>query len=280
MGTATSTFGVSGRVSHDSSAYYDRFDKVVESDDTTINPASEVDVIYNTSCEKMSELPDNSVALSVTSPPYNVGKDYDGDQTFDEYLDFLHTVFTETYRVLIPGGRFAINVANLGRKPYIPLTSYLDAICLDIGYFPRAHIVWIKGEGANGSCAWGSFKSASNPVIRDVNEFILVYSKGRFGRPDKGESTVTRENFMRDTLSVWKFPPESAKRIGHPAPFPPELPNRLINLYTYRNDLVLDQFMGSGTTAVAAVNNGRHYVGYETDPLYVELATERLWNIP
>lgn len=280
MGTKTSTFGVGGRESHDSSAFYQRFDKVNLSTDTTINPPKETGVIYTASSENMSEVADNSVALMITSPPYHVGKDYDTTDSFDQYLDLLHAVFKETYRTLIPGGRAAINVANLGRKPYIPLTSYVDAICMDIGFFPQAHIVWVKAEGANGSCAWGTFQSAKNPVLRDVNEFILVYTKGRFGRFDKGESTISKEDFMRDTLSVWKFPPESAKRIGHPAPFPYELPARLINLYSYRNDLILDPFMGSGTTAVAADILDRRYIGYETDPLYVELATERIWNLP
>lgn len=280
MGTSTSTFGTSGRESHDSSAFYKRFDKVVETTDTTINTPDEVNVIYQTTSEKMAELPDNSIALSVTSPPYHVGKDYDTNSSFDDYLDMLHRVLTDTHRVLIPGGRAAINVANLGRKPYIPLTSFLDAICLDIGFFPRAHIVWAKGDGANGSCAWGTFQSAKNPVLRDVNEFILVYSKGRFGRFDKGESTISRDHFMRDTLSVWKFSPESAKRIGHPAPFPIELPRRLIDLYSYKNDLILDQFIGSGTTAVAALQLNRNYIGYETDPGYVALAQSRISNLP
>lgn len=278
--TSTSKFGVGKRESHDSSSFYQRFDQVIETTDTTINVPDQIDGIYMSSSEKMPELPDNSVALMVTSPPYHVGKEYDTDQSFDEYLDMLYAVFAETYRVLIPGGRAAINVANLGRKPYIGLTSYIDAMCLDIGYFPRAQIIWQKGEGANGSCAWGSFQSASNPVIRDINEFILVYSKGRFGRFDKGESTISKEDFMRDTLSVWKFPPESAKRIGHPAPYPIELPRRLINLYSYRGDLILDPFMGAGTTAAAAFLRDRRYIGYEIDPLYVELAEERLWNIP
>ena len=278
--TRTATFGVGKREGHDSSPFYQRFDSIVESTDITVNIPEEEDVIYNSSSEKMAELPDNSVALMVTSPSYHAGKDCDIDQSFDEYLDVLYKVFAETYRVLIPGGRAAINVANLGRKPYISLTSFVDAICLDIGYFPRGQIIWQKGAGANGSCAWGTFGSAKNPVLRDLTEYINVYSKGRYSRFDYGESTISKADFMRDTLNVWHIPPESAKRIGHPAPFPVELPKRLIDLYTYRYDLVLDPFMGSGTSAVAAYLRDRRYVGYELDPLYIELAGERLWNIP
>lgn len=285
MGTRTSAFGVSGRESHDSSAFYQRFDKITESTDTTINPAPVVDAIYCATSEKMSELPDNSVALSITSPPYHVGKEYDTDQSFDDYLDMLHRVIAETERVLIPGGRAAINVANLGRKPYIPLTTFIDCMATDVGLFPRAQIIWQKAEGANGSCAWGSFQSASNPVMRDLHEYIMVYSKGRFGRPDKGVSTITKEHFMRDTLSVWKFPPESAKRVNFPAPFPVELPSRLINLYSYEDDLILDQFLGSGTTAIAAINTGRHFVGYDTEMDYVTQSWDRIsketdWFVP
>ncbi len=117
-------------------------------------------------------------------------------------------------------------------------------------------------------------------MLRDVNEFILVYSKGRFGRFDKGESTISKEDFLRDTLSVWKFPPESARRVGHPAPFPVELPRRLINLYSYKRDVILDPFMGAGSTACAAYLANRHWIGYETEGLYIELANERLSNLP
>lgn len=279
MSTVTSKFGVSGRESHDSSPFYSRFDA------TQFNPAPSplseapdraVDKIFCGSSKSMTELPDGCVSLMATSPPYHVGKEYDTDVDFDEYLDMLITVFTECYRVLQPGGRAAINLANLGRKPYIPLTTYIDAICHEIGFLPRAQIVWVKAKGASGSCAWGTFESAKNPVLRDVHEYIMVYSKGQFGRAHEGTSTISKREFLRDTLSVWEFPPESAKRIGHPAPFPLELPRRLINLYSYKDDLVLDPFMGSGTTAVAALEAQRHYVGYETSPEYVSASIQRI----
>jgi site-specific DNA-methyltransferase (adenine-specific) len=226
----------------------------------------------------MAELPDNSVHLMVTSPPYNVGKDYDQDLTLDEYLAFLKRVWAETYRVLVPGGRACINVANLGRKPYIPLHVFMIRDLLELRFLMRGEIIWDKGASASASTAWGSWQSAANPTLRDVHEYILVFSKGNFGRDrlDGEKNTITKDEFLEYTKSVWAFPAESAKKIGHPAPFPIELPYRLIQLYTFEGDVVLDPFMGSGQTALASLKSGRHYVGYEVNSDYVELARKRI----
>jgi modification methylase len=224
----------------------------------------------------MRELPDNSVAFMVTSPPYNVGKEYDEDLTLDEYLAFLKRVLAETQRVLVPGGRVAFNVANLGRKPYIPLNAYVASLAADLGFLMRGEIIWVKGKGATGSCAWGSWMSATNPTLRDLHEYILIFSKQRFDRPIKGQSTISRDEFMSATTSVWHIPPESARRVGHPAPFPVALVERLIHLYTFEGDTVLDPFMGSGSTAIAAKGCRRHFVGYEIDPAYVSVCSDRL----
>lgn len=225
----------------------------------------------------MSELPDNCIHLMVTSPPYNVQKEYDEDLTLGEYLSFLRQVGQETYRVLVTGGRACINLANLGRKPYIPLHAYIINEMQDIGFLMRGEIIWDKGSSAGSSTAWGSWLSATNPVLRDVHEYILVFSKGTFSRrSDNRESTIDRDAFLSWTKSVWTFPAESARRIGHPAPFPEELPRRLIQLYTFSGDVVLDPFCGSGTTCVAAVKSGRHYVGYEINEDYVNLSQERI----
>jgi site-specific DNA-methyltransferase (adenine-specific) len=169
-------------------------------------------------------------------------------------------------------------VANLGRKPYIPLSDHISQMMIEIGFFMRGEIIWHKGAGAGVSMAWGSWKSATNPVLRDVHEYILVFSKGSFQRKkSKAEkNTITREQFMEWTKSVWTMNPESAKKVGHPAPFPVELPYRLIQLYTFEDDVILDPFMGSGTTAIAACESGRSYVGYEIDPAYIKIAEERL----
>jgi modification methylase len=276
-GTATSSFGVSKREGHDSAAFYRRkLKEAVLSDDVTVNTAPAVDCIWGHSAESMTELPDNCVALMVTSPPYHVGKDYDAEGTFADYLGMLARVFTETYRVLLPGGRAVVNVANLGRRPYLSLASHVYQIMEQIGYLARGEVIWVKARGAAGSCAWGSWRSAKNPTFRDVHEYCLCFSKGRFGRLSKGESTISAQDFLAATLSVWEIPAESAKRVGHPAPFPVALPARFAELYTYKDDLVLDPFMGSGTTAVAALRLGRHYVGYEISPEYLAAAGKRI----
>jgi len=226
----------------------------------------------------MKEIPDNSLHLMVTSPPYNVSKAYDENLSLEEHLRLLKKVFSETYRVLVYGGRACVNVANLGRKPYIPLSDYISRLMIEIGFLMRGEIIWYKGAGAGVSMAWGSWQSAANPVLRDTHEYILVFSKGSFSRPKpKGkENTITREQFMEWTKSVWSLPPASARKVGHPAPFPVELPYRLIQLYTYQGDVVLDPFMGSGATALAALKAGRKYVGYEVNPAYVELIQKRV----
>lgn len=276
--TSTRAFGAGNRENHDASAFYARRLHDVEfSVDTECATATDVDRIWCHSAEDMAELPDSSVALMVTSPPYHAGKDYDSDDTYAEYLELLERIFAETYRVLEPGGRAVVNVANLGRKPYIPLAAHVTTLMTDrLGYFMRGEVIWRKAGGASGSCAWGSWQSASNPTLRDVHEYCLCFSKGRMDRARKGTSTIDRDDFLAATLSIWDIPPESAKRVGHPAPFPVALPRRFIELYTYEGDLVLDPFMGSGSTALAALATGRHYAGYDTDPAYVALAEQRL----
>jgi DNA modification methylase len=281
--TETSSFGTSGRESHDASKFYhSRLYEGVETaqDERLIEneiPLGVANQVYCKSSEKMEELPDSCVHLMVTSPPYNVLKEYDKDLSLEEYLRILMNVWVETYRVLVPGGRACINVANLGRKPYIPLHSYIIDQLREIGYLMRGEIIWNKASSASPSTAWGSWQSAANPVLRDVHEYILVFSKGSFGRKSNGrENTITREQFLEWTKSVWTFPAMPARRVGHPAPFPGELPHRLIQLFTFRDDVVLDPFMGSGTTCIAAAADGRRYIGFDSNPEYVELARTRL----
>jgi len=240
-------------------------------------PDQVIDQILIASSEEMTQLPDASIHLMVTSPPYNARKEYDEDLTLEEYLGMLEKVFRETFRVLIPGGRACINIANLGRKPYIPLNAFISLMMVEIGFLMRGEIIWDKGSSAGSSTAWGSWLSASNPTLRDVHEYILVFSKGQFKRQKNAHaSTIERDEFLEFTKSIWQFPTVSASRVGHPAPFPAELPRRLIELYTFEGDVILDPFMGSGTTAIAALDTGRHYVGYEVDETYVGLARQRL----
>jgi len=283
-GTKTSSFGTPGRFSHDSSKFYSS--KMYSSLDRTEFenfienpvPSGVLDKVLCKSSEKMEDLPENSVHLMVTSPPYNVGKEYDKNLSLEEYLDLLRNVFAETYRVLVPGGRACINIANLGRKPYIPLHSFIIADMLKLGFFMRGEIIWDKGASASSSTAWGSWLSATNPTLRDVHEYILIFSKGSNGRKNANnkKSTISKEEFMGFTKSVWTFPAQSARSVGHPAPFPLELPLRLIKFYTFEDDVVLDPFMGSGTTAIAALMTGRHYVGYDIEKNYVKLAEKRV----
>jgi site-specific DNA-methyltransferase (adenine-specific) len=281
--TSTSAFGTPGRVSHDSSRFYgSRLYQGVaggKEGEYLENPLplDITDRIYCKSSQSMDELPDCSVHLMVTSPPYNVQKEYDGDLNLTEYLDLLAQVWKETYRVLVTGGRACVNVANLGRKPYLPLHSYIISDMLDTGFLMRGEIIWNKASSSSPSTAWGSWQSPSNPVLRDVHEYILVFSKDNFSRKGQGkESTIAREDFLEWTKSVWNFPAVSARKIGHPAPFPLELPHRLIQLYTYEGDVVLDPFAGSGTTCLAAAQDGRHFVGYEISREYLELAENRI----
>lgn len=249
---------------------------VAETKDRAVVDAPLVDEVFVHSAEHMVELPDDSVALMVTSPPYHVGKDYDAETSFEEYLDLMEAVFAETYRVLQPGGRAVVNVANLGRRPYVPLSHLVTARMLRVGFFMRAEIIWRKAKGAGGNTAWGSWRSPANPVIRDVHEYALCFSKGRFDRVVRGRSTITRDEFLEGTISVWEIPPERAKRVGHPAPFPVELPLRFIELYTYEGELVLDPFMGSGSTAVAATRARRRWVGYDISEEYAEVTRKRV----
>ncbi|MBM3145786.1 MAG: site-specific DNA-methyltransferase [Chloroflexi bacterium] len=283
--TKTSSFGTTSRIGHDSSQYYHSrlySDLPGENGSHPVPdnefPAEYENTIILGSSECMQEIPSNSLHLMVTSPPYNVTKVYDEDLTLEEYLQLLRNVFSETYRVLVYGGRTCVNVANLGRKPYIPLSDYISRMMNDIGFLMRGEIIWHKGAGAGVSMAWGSWQSAVNPVLRDTHEYILVFSKGSFSRntPDGRENTIEKEQFMEWTKSVWMMNTESARKVGHPAPFPVELPYRLVQMYTYKGDVVLDPFMGSGSTAIAALKSERKYIGYDVDPEYIRLAEERI----
>jgi site-specific DNA-methyltransferase (adenine-specific) len=292
--TTTSAFGVSRREGHDASPFYERFPVLKE--DSTQKPVlpAQINKIYKGDSRNMRQVLDNSVALVVTSPPYYAAKAYELERgqggipsSYIEYLQMLHDVFKECWRVLEPGGRIAVNIANLGRKPYRSLSADVIRILQDdLGFLLRGEVIWLKAEGASGSCAWGSFKSAANPVYRDLTERVVVASKLRMDRSiskkdrqKQGfpyEDTISKELFMELTLDTWKIRPESAKRVGHPAPFPVELPRRFIELFTYKGDLVLDPFIGAGSTAVAAKISDRNFIGYDLDKNYVELSRKRV----
>ena len=303
-GTSTSSFGVGRRENHDATAFYSRFPAPVVSDDDELGPLpSDLELpdppVILGDARSMTALPDRCVALVVTSPPYFVGKEYeqavtepgDGERTvpesYIEYLEMLRSVFAECVRVMEPGGRIAVNVANLGRKPYRSLSADIIRILQDdLGLLLRGEIIWQKAEGAGGSVAWGSFRKSANPVLRDLTERVIVASKGRFDRARSAQqrakegyphaSTMPADEFMEATLDVWRIDPESARRVNHPAPFPIPLAKRLIELYSYEQDLILDPFVGSGTTLVAAERSARRSVGYDLEEEYVAIAASRL----
>jgi DNA modification methylase len=332
------------------------------------------DVIVCGDARRMDRVADASVQLVVTSPPYNVGKAYathSDDLPLDEYLAFLNQVWRECYRVLAPGGRLCINVANTDRKPYLPLNALITAEILRLArdeqlyWRMRGEIIWDKASSAGVSTAWGSFASSTDPVLRDVHEYIMVFSKEQFRLDTGGKTGISGGQFVDWTRSIWR-PEEEGDRlavigdrlavsgerptvdgdgaaqqgngpagdaeagrsletlqrklagklkearrrdkedewiaeslaraawqyfsqpgegiwsmttestVAHPAPFPVELPRRLILLYTQPGDLVLDPFMGAGATAVAAVQTRRHFVGYDVSEEYCALARKRV----
>ncbi len=283
-GTHSSAFGSPGRFSHDASDFYNSqlyaHAPKAHVDESYENPLPEncLDQIFASSAENMLQIPDHAVHLIVTSPPYNAGKEYDQDLTLDNYRAFLRRVWVEVYRVLVTGGRACINIANLGRKPYLPLHAYIAQDMEDLGFLMRGEIIWNKAASASASTAWGSWCSPTNPTLRDVHEYILVFSKDSYQRKNlhQARATIRRDDFLEWTKSVWTFPAEPARKIGHPAPFPLELPRRLIELYTFEGEIVLDPFMGSGQTALAALSTGRRYIGYEINHTYISLAEKRI----
>ncbi len=282
-GTKTSAFGSPGRFGHDSSVFYaGRLYEGIEVDSKAeyfenALPSEAENHIFCKSSELMTELPNCAIHLVVTSPPYNVGKEYDENLSLAEYRMFLRRVFSEIHRVLVPGGRLCLNLANLGRSPYVPLQAYVAQDLIECKFLMRGEVIWDKGGSASRSTAWGSWMSPTNPTLRDTHEYILVFSKQGYYRPLLGRRpTITRKEFLEFTKSVWRFPSESARKVGHPAPFPVELPYRCIQLYTAENDVVLDPFIGAGSTALAAQKTKRRFIGYETEQKYCDIAIQRL----
>ncbi len=231
--------------------------------------------------EKMAEIPNNSIDLAITSPPYNVGKDYDNHfdkMKYQEYLDWLEKVWQETKRVLVPGGRFALNIAPTGIKDFVPLHHDFTNQFRKLGMKFRTEIIWYKQTMLKRT-AWGSFKSPSNPHIVPSWEYVLIFSKdkdkldGSYKKAD-----ITKDEFMKFSDGMWRIQPER-RRKGHPAPFPEELIYRLIKFYSYKNNNVLDMFGGTGTVAAVAVKTGRHFVHIDISPQYCKTAQERVNTI-
>ena len=232
--------------------------------------------MYQGDARNMDALADGGVHLVVTSPPYYNARDYSQWSSYQEYLVDMQLAWRECYRVLCDGGRMAVNVPQGYDRPgkdggYKPFEVDTTRALVECGFELRGHIVWVKMGLANQNAgtAWGSWKSANNPSLRDGHEIIIVAHKGKPGRTG-GKSTISRDEFLEYTRSVWSIRPQT--QSWHPAPFPQELPYRLIQLYSYAGDTVLDPFAGSGTTVWVAAQNGRVGIGVEQRLDYIERA--------
>lgn len=235
----------------------------------------------------MKELSNGSVHCVITSPPYNVDlgnnkykKDgystHNDNMPYDEYLDWMTEIFKECYRVLSNDGRMCVNIGD-GKNGKIPTHSDFIQIMKSIGFMPMTTIIWNKNNTSN-RCAWGSYLSAKAPSFPRPFEYILVFQKSN-GLERIGESTITKDEWKEYSNGLWSFAPEmKQKKIGHPAMFPIELPTRLIKMLSYKHDVILDPFMGVGTTAIACLNNDRKFIGIEIDDKYIEIAKERIYK--
>jgi site-specific DNA-methyltransferase (adenine-specific) len=236
----------------------------------------------------MREVKNETVTLVVTSPPYNVNLSYEKDVKFEDWLSLMKDVLQECNRVLINGGRACINVANTGRNPYIPLIYHVMGMAFDLKWWLRGIVIWLKGNEkdeigfkkgdifvSKSSTGWGSFGRATNPVLRDNHEFILVFNKGEPRIPD-GISGILPDEFVRFTNAEWIFSPDSARIVKHPSPFPDELVRRCILLYSNEGDTVLDPFGGSGTTYKVAKFLNRIPVIYEIQDEFIPVILKRI----
>lgn len=228
--------------------------------------------------EVMKKMPSDSVHLAITSPPYNVGKDYDNHNDkmdYKDYLDWLEKVWIETKRVLVDGGRFALNIAPTGIKDFVPIHHDFSNQMRKIGMKFRTEIIWYKQTMLKRT-AWGSFKSPSNPHVVPSWEYVLIFSKGKDKLDGFDENAdITKEEFMKFSDGMWYIPPET-QRNGHPAPFPEELIYRLIKFYSFKGNAVLDMFGGTGTVAVVALKTNRNFIHIDISEEYCRVAEKRL----
>jgi DNA modification methylase len=246
-----------------------------------LDPSSSVTgaIICGDALETLRKFPAECVHLAITSPPYNLDKDYEqhGDNLADvEYLAWMQQVWAETLRVLVPGGRLCINIGENKRQNISnPTYSAFIQQLVELGMLYRGTIIWNKNSAAK-HCAWGSWQNCSNPHIVPRHEYIIAFSKGQWRLDgNRADCDITAEEFITCTRSVWMLGTERKSRIGHPAPFPVELPRRLIKFYSYRGNVVLDMFAGSGTTGVAASELDRRFILIDNSPTYCELAQLR-----
>lgn len=236
-------------------------------------------IIINEDFLTTKEVIDNSVDLIVTSPPYNLDMPYGHYQDknkWDQYLEFSGNYLNRCYQLLKDDGRLCLNIPlDSNKNGKHSFYADITRIAQEIGLQYHTTIIWNEGNISRRT-AWGSFKSASAPFVTTPVEMIVVFYKKQWKKINKGESDITKEEFIAWTNGLWTFNGESKKRIGHPAPFPLELPRRCIKLFSYVNDTILDPFVGSGTTLLAARELHRNSIGIEIDKSYCELIQERL----
>lgn len=238
-----------------------------------------IDRIICSDClEVMKAIPANSIHLVVTSPPYNLGISYENHNdnlAYTDYLSWMKEVWCEVKRILVRGGRFALNIAPTSIKDFRPIHHDFSNQLRDIGMIMRTEIIWYK-QTMRRRTAWGSWKSPANPHIVPSWEYVLVLSKDSWTLDsDSRDVDITADEFMRFSDGFWYIPPESQRR-GHPTPFPEELIYRLIKFYTYKGNMVLDMFGGTGTVAVVAQKTGRHFIHIDVSSKYCEIAEQRL----
>lgn len=246
--------------------------------DDTLQPDQ---IIHGDALHSMQKIPSGFVHMAITSPPYNVGLDYTkhkDDMSYVEYLDWLETVFRELYRVLVDGGRFALNIAPTGIRDFTLTHHDITSRLRDIGFIPRTEILWYK-QNIRKRTAWGSWKSPSNPHILPSWEYVYVFSKGSMKlQGNVADADITDNEFKDFSDGFWHIQPET-KRNGHPAPFPEELIYRLIKYYTYRGNIILDMFGGTGTTALVARKNGRQFYHIDTSKEYCKVTLARISSL-
>ncbi|RLC62346.1 MAG: site-specific DNA-methyltransferase [Chloroflexi bacterium] len=235
-------------------------------------------IICGDCLEVMSQIPDETVHLAVTSPPYNLGINYDNHDdslAYENYLEWMKKVWIQTKRVLVPGGRFALNIAPTSIKNFRPIHHDFSNQLREIGMIMRTEIIWYK-QTMGRRTAWGSWMSPSNPHIVPSWEYVLVFCKDSWTLDgNKKDIDITNDEFMRFSDGFWYIPPESQRR-GHPTPFPELLIYRLIKFYTYKENVVLDMFGGTGTVAVVAQKTGRHFIHIDISQKYCQIAEQRL----
>ena len=231
-------------------------------------------IIQGDCLEVMKHIPNESVDLVVTSPPYNVGIDYDNhNDSMDklEYESWIIKRFLLCIEKLSKGGHLIIQVANTGRSPYIHLSGMIS-YNLKSSIRQVGEIIWNKQNTTNNT-AWGSWLSANRPSLRDTHEYILVFRKDG---DREGISDITKEEFMESTMGIWTLQPETNSLGNHPAPYPERLTNRIIKLFSFKNEIVLDPFCGSGTTLISSKKLCRRYIGIDISEKYCGIAERRL----